>query len=94
MGMRLTKKELNELNKAVMFVAIVEPLTTLPQIIDVFTKPNVSAVSVLTWALYAGFEAIWVFYGLVIKNRPIIITNCLWILMDLLVVAGVLFRQG
>jgi uncharacterized protein with PQ loop repeat len=94
MGMRLTHKELKELNKAIMIVAIVEPLTTLPQIIDVFTKSNVSAVSVLTWGLYALFEVVWVIYGLAIKNRPIVITNILWIVMDLAVVMGVLIRQG
>jgi len=77
-----------------MAVAIVEPLTTLPQIINVFTKSNVAAISVLTWALYALFEVIWVIYGLTIKNRPIVITNTLWILMDLAVVVGVLVRQG
>jgi len=92
--MRLTHKELKELNKAVMAVAIVEPLTTLPQIINVFTKSNVAAISVLTWALYALFEVICVIYGLTIKNRPIVITNTLWILMDLAVVVGVLVRQG
>lgn len=90
--MRFTHKELKELNKAVMLVAIVEPLTTLPQIIRVFVDKDVSGVSVVTWALYAFFEAVWVIYGLAIKNHPIIIANCLWIVMDLAVVLGVLIH--
>lgn len=94
MGMRLTHKELKELNKAIMLVAVIEPLTTLPQIVDVFVKKDVSGVSVLTWGLYAFFEAIWVIYGLAIKNRPIVVTNTLWIAMDLLVVIGVLIHQS
>lgn len=94
MGMRLTHKELKELNRLIMFTAIIEPLTTLPQIIKVFVNKDASGVSALTWGLYVLFEAIWVFYGLAIKNRPIVITNTLWILMDSAVVVGTLLHQG
>jgi MtN3 and saliva related transmembrane protein len=93
MGLRLTHKELKELNKVIMLVAIIEPLTTLPQIIEVFTKQNVSGVSVWTWSLYLLAEVIWLIYGLAIKNRPVIVTNFLWILMDSSVVIGVLINS-
>lgn len=90
--MRLTHKELKELNKVVMLVAIVEPLTTLPQIIDVWTKPDTSGVSFLTWGLYVLFEFIWVVYGLAIKNKQVIVSNVMWILMDGAVAVGALLR--
>ncbi len=92
MGLRLTHKELKEINKVIMVVAIVEPLTTLPQVVQVMVDKDVSGVSVLTWGLYVFFEVIWLIYGLAIKNKPIAITNLLWIIMDALVVVGVLLH--
>lgn len=96
---RITKKELETypsprrlvklLDKVLLVVAIVAPLTTLPQIIQIFQTHDSSNISGITWGLYAFFNLFWLVYGIVHKEKPIIITYILWFLGNITVLSTV-----
>lgn len=89
---RLTKKQKEFLiRRAVLIVAIAEPLMTIPQIYEVWVNHQKAGVSLLTWAMYVVAAFIWLLYGLQLKDKPLIVSSSLWILTEAAVVAGVLF---
>lgn len=71
-------------------VAVVAPFMTLPQLYLVWIKRDISGVSVYSWLGYCVFNAFWVFYGLVHKDKPIVLCNIAWVIVQGLVVLGVL----
>ena len=79
------------LDNFLLIVAVLGPLITLPQIIEIYFVKNVSGVSIITWGLFALGAIPWVIYGFVHKEKPIIISYALWFVLALLIVVGVLF---
>lgn len=79
------------IDRVVTAVAFIGPLTSLPQIIEIwFVDKSAAGVSILTWSAFVIMAAIWLLYGIVHKQRPIIISNALWIVAQSLIVAGAL----
>src|SRR3989344_9687617 len=76
------KKWINNLDKFLIIVAFIAPLTTLPQIFNIIISKQAGSISALTWSLYAIFNIPWVFYGFVHKEKPIIIMHILWLIMN------------
>jgi len=65
---------------------------TIPQIMDIWTKKSL-AVNEITWGSYMLFAAVWLYYGIVHKEKPIIISNLLWIIAEGLVVLGAMLYK-
>lgn len=80
------------LNKLVLLVGIIEPLMTLPQAYIIWVDKKTSGVSSLTWLAYMVAGIIWMSYGIKLKDKPIIITSILWLLMEAVVISGLLIR--
>ncbi len=78
------------LGKFALIVALVEPLMTLPQVYDVWIRRETSGVSLTTWSFFTFTAVVWFFYGIQIKNTPIVISSALWIVVEGSIVAGVL----
>lgn len=78
------------LEKLVLAVAIIEPLSTIPQIVDIFSTQNATAISLITWLLFAVAAVIWLAYGIKIKNTPLIVSSLLWVITESIVVVGIL----
>jgi uncharacterized protein with PQ loop repeat len=70
------------LDDILLVVAVIGPLVTIPQIVQVFTTQDVRGLSSITWGLYALFNILWLIYGIVHKEKPLIITYALWLLMN------------
>lgn len=87
---RKTNKQVgSQLEKLVLLVAIVEPLMTLPQIIQIYVSHNTGS-SMATWVMYLVSSAIWLVFGIKTHNIPIIVTDILWVMVEALVVVGLL----
>lgn len=69
--------------------ATVEPLATIPQIINVWAGHDTSGVSLGTWFFYTLTSTIWLIYGLKTKDKPIIVSGVFWITSQGLVVLGI-----
>jgi len=69
------------------------PLTTIDQLYIIYIQKKVDGVSALTWFMY-GFLTIPLFaYPLIRKDKPMIILNGLWIIIDWSVWVGVLIHS-
>ena len=72
------------------FVAIFGPIMTLPQIWKIWVDKSVSGVSLITWSAYLITACLWLTYGIIHREKPIIVSNILWLILKLSVVVGVI----
>jgi uncharacterized protein with PQ loop repeat len=84
------KREKRIVSRFVMILSVIGPITTIPQIYKVWFGGDANGVSETTWLFYVINSVIWLVYGLQIKNKPIIISSSLWVLMDTAVALGVI----
>lgn len=78
------------LDKIMWGVAILAPFSTLPQVIDVYTTKRVAGLSPVTWFLFVISPCIWLSYGIVHRDKFIIINNILWTTLSASVFIGIL----
>ena len=79
------------IDRVVTVIAFVGPLSSLPQIFEIwFVDKSAAGVSVITWTAFVLMAVIWLLYGIVHKQRPIVISNALWIVAQSLIVIGAL----
>lgn len=83
-------KWVNLLDRIVLGVAIAGPLFDIPQLIEIYVHKSAQDVSLLTWFFFTFFAIPWLIYGIVHKEKPIIVGYTLWIILDSLIVAGIL----
>jgi len=77
------------LDDILLVVAVIGPLVTIPQIIQIFTTQDVRGLSPITWGMYALFNILWLIYGVVHKEKPLIITYTLWFFMNSTIFASI-----
>jgi len=82
------KRYVRFIDKAVFAVAFIGPLTTFPQVFRIFETHNAQDISLTTWFLYMVVQGCWLFYGIAHRNKPIIISNVLWLFWQSLVIIG------
>ena len=70
-------------------VGIVQPAALAPQIISIFWYGQTTGVSITTWLLLGVFNALWAVYGVVHREKPIIILNVLMTILDFVIVYGI-----
>lgn len=88
--LHLSKKaELSAIDRIVLAVSVVYPLSGVPQIVKIFTSHSAEGVSLMSWLLFTIFAAIFLVYGIAHRLKPVIITNALWLMIDILVVVGI-----
>ncbi len=75
-------------------VALVTPMLTIPQLLIVWTQRRIDGVSILTWGAYAAMSGVWLIYGLLNKQRQLILSQTCLFILDFGVVLGIfVFRQ-
>jgi len=74
----------------VLSLAILGPMFDVPQLYQIYSTKSAAGVSFYTWFLFAFFAIPWMIYGIVHKEKPIVISYALWILIDSAIVIGVL----
>lgn len=80
----------NLLDKTIYLGAFVAPILLVPQLLKIWQEKNATGVSLLTWLGYLGGTVFWLFYGLVHKQKPIILANITFGLLTLFIVIGIL----
>lgn len=76
------------MDKIIFIVGIVGPGLTIPQIIKIFSMQSAAGVSLITWLGYLIASIFWIIYGILHKDKPIIVTYCMNIIVNLGVVIG------
>ena len=71
-------------------VGVLAPLALLPQVIHIYTEKSAAGLSLSTWVLLTFFNTMWILYGIVHKDKPIIIANVLFAILNALIAIGAL----
>ena len=83
-------KKIKFLDNLVLGIAIAGPIFDLPQLIKIYVDKSAQDVSFFTWFFFALFAIPWFIYGVVHKEKPIIISYALWIIVDCAIVTGII----
>lgn len=83
-------KWIRTLDNFLMMVALIGPVMDFPQLFKIYYLKNAAGVSLITWVLYTIICIPWLAYGLVHKEKPIILAYSLWLVSNLVVVCGIL----
>ena len=85
-GIKSSPKEKKLIDRLIYVAAVTYPLTTIPQIVDIFISKSSENVSLMTWLLYDAFTVIFLWYAIDKKLKPLIIEYCMWIVAQSAVV--------
>lgn len=80
----------NFVDKLIYVFAIGGPLMNIPQLLKIWTEKNAAGVSVLSWIGFALTSLIWLIYGIIHKEKPIVVANCLYLIFQIGVIIGTL----
>ena len=75
-------------DRVILGVGILGPIMSFPQIVLIHGGRDASGVSPITFFSWALFDILWIFYGLVHKETPIITTYMLWFVCNTLIFIG------
>ena len=76
------------MDKLIYIVGVIGPVMTIPQIFKIWIHKNASGVSAASWTAYLICSIFWVIYGKMHKEKPVIITYSIWIVLDIFIIIG------
>ena len=88
----MTSKKKNKkplIDYVIYWAAILYPATALPQAYQIYDTKSAGDLSLFSWALYIVFDLVFLWYAIVYKQKPIIVTCILWIIVYTIVVTGI-----
>ncbi len=83
-------KQKNMVDKFVYIAGILTPFATIPQVLNIWINKSATDVSIFTWMPYLIFAAIWLWYGILHKEKPIIVLNLGLVIVNIFVVLGII----
>lgn len=78
------------MDKAIFAVGVFGPIMTIPQLVKIWGERNASGVSAISWGAYLITAIFWLAYGIMHREKPIIFTYSIWILLEILIITGTL----
>lgn len=87
------KKVVRLVDRGAYFFGIITPFFTIPQLYEIFQKQSAEGVSLITWGTFTISSVFWICYGVIHKETPIIISQILWTILQLLIVMGILIYR-
>lgn len=70
------------MDKFIFLIALIWPILTIPQVWMVWVEQNAWWISLFTWTAYVVSPSLWLVYGIIHKEKAIIFSNILWIIVD------------
>ncbi len=86
-----TKKEIDLL---CYFGSVFMPLTALPQIHLLYTSKNAGGLSLAMWILYGLGVIPFLLFGVMHKEKQLVILNLLWLVVDITMITGILIYKS
>lgn len=84
---------MHALDKIIFPIALVSPIMTVPQVLQVWQKHETAGLAVTTWIGFAFASAFWTLYGLAHKDKTITVSSATVVFLDILIVAGILLQS-
>ena len=74
-------------------MAIVVPIFTSAQVLKIWVNQNAGGVSLIAWVTYLINSFMWVIYGIIRKECPVVFNNSICFLINLSVVIGAIIYR-
>lgn len=79
-------------DKLIFVVAIVGPIVNLPQLFKIWSNKDATGVSFISWASFSIISIVWFVYGILHKDKAIIIMfSALTIIQTLIAIGAFLY---
>ena len=75
-------------NRLVFAAGIATPVFTLPQVFTIWYTKNAAGVSVVAWSAYLVIALIFSIYGILLKEKPILVMYSSMVVLEVLIVVG------
>lgn len=75
-------------------VGIAAPLMMTPQLVHIWVNGQTAGLSLITWSSHILFSGLWLTYGVIHDAKPVIVSNTLWLVANILIVTGILTQGG
>ncbi len=76
-------------DKIIYIMAVLSPIMTIPQSYNIWTTKSAINMSLITWLTYLIANIVWLIYGLLHKERPIVFMYSLALMVNSSVVLGI-----
>ncbi len=77
-------------DKLIYIAVIFGPIMTIPQLLKIWTSKNAAGVSFIAWASFSVISILWLTYGILHKEKPIIFMNLALIILQALIAISAL----
>lgn len=78
------------MDKLIYAIGVFGGLVFIPQLLKVWVQGNIAGVSLLSWiGMFIG-SIFWEAYGIIHREKPIIIINLMYAAIQILIVIGIL----
>jgi uncharacterized protein with PQ loop repeat len=82
----------NLVDRLIYFVGFFGMIFTIPQITNIWIDNNFSGVSFLSWGAYLIVGGFWLLYGILHKEKPIIVIYSCLVVIYFLIVLGLVVK--
>ncbi len=77
-------------DKIIYIAVIAGPLVNLPQLFKIWLYKSAAGVSVISWFSFSIISLLWFIYGILHKDKPILIMNLGLIIVQVFIAVGAL----
>ena len=81
------------MDKLVYASALFGVVANIPQLAKIWIDKAVNGVSIITWIGFLLGSLFWMMYGIIHREKPIIVTNGLYVAIQFLIVLGLLLQH-
>jgi len=71
-------------------MGIIVPVFTIPQAMQIWLNKTAEGLSLITWTVYLINTVIWMIYGILHKEKPVILTFSLITVLNIIIVVGII----
>ena len=75
-------------DKFIYLIVIIAPITNIPQLLRVWIEKDASGVSSLSWFMFSGISITWLVYGILHKDKHILLMNTALMIIQALIAIG------
>ena len=73
----------------VIYIAVIlAPIMNLPQLWKIWSGKEAAGVSIISWVAFSFISVMWLIYGILHKEKPVIIMNLTLIFLQLSIALG------
>lgn len=82
------KRGIRVYDKIIYLAVIAAPIMNIPQLWKIWSERSASGVSIISWAAFSLISVMWLIYGILHKEKPVIVMNLALIFLQLSIAFG------